>query len=195
MTLFYAGLVLFFLTHSMAVVTPGLRQQLIDRLGDAPFKGLYSVVSIVTFAMLIWGYGYARPVTPVLYSPPMPLKHTSLLIMIPVFPLLFSTYLPGRIKAAVKHPMLTAIKTWALAHLLSNGTLADLLLFGGFLAWAVVVRISLKRRPTTTAAAPATGSVVNDILAVVLGLGMYVAFIFGVHQWLFGVPPIASLAR
>lgn len=193
MALLIVGLILFFGAHSLAIVAPAWRQRMIDGGGEGRIKGLVSVISLAGFVLLVWGYGAARPVTPVLYTPPMGLKHFSLLLMLPVFPLLVSTYLPGRIKAAVKHPMLTAVKTWSLAHLLSNGTLADVLLFGSFLAWAVVDRISIKRRGGKPA--PAAGTIVNDVIAVVVGLGLYVAFIFGLHQWLFGVPPIASLAR
>lgn len=193
MTTFIIGLALFLGTHSLAIFAPGVRRSLIERLGEGGFKGLYAIVSLVGFVVLIWGYGDAKAATPVLYTPPTGLSHLALLLMLPVFPLLLSTYLPGRIRAAVKHPMLTAVKTWGLAHLLSNGTLADVLLFGGFLAWAVLDRISIKRRGG--AAAPVAGSVVNDIIAVVVGVGLYLAFIFGVHQWLFGVAPIASMAR
>ena len=191
MTLFIVGLALFLGTHSLGIL--GWRTKAIERMGEGPYKGLYAVLSMVGFVVLIWGYGEARMTTPVLYTPPTGLRHLALLLMLPVFPLLLATYLPGRIKAAVKHPMLTAVKTWGLAHLLSNGTLADVLLFGGFLAWAVIDRISIKRRGAA-AAAPA-GSVINDVIAVVFGIGLYVGFIFGIHQWLFGVAPIASMAR
>ena len=194
MTLFIVGLILFLGTHSLAIFAPSWRARAIERSGEGPFKGLYAVVSIAGFALLVWGYGEARMTTPVLYTPPTGLRHLALLLMLPVFPLLLATYLPGRIKAAVKHPMLTAVKTWGLAHLLSNGTLADVLLFGGFLAWAVVDRISIKRRAAAaTPAAP--GSIFNDIIAIVAGLALYVGFIFGLHQWLFGVAPIASMAK
>lgn len=192
MTLFIVGLLLFLGIHSLAIFAPSLRRQAIDRLGEGRFKGLYSVVSFAGFALLIWGYGWARTTTPVLYDPPTGLRHLALLLMLPVFPLLLAAYLPGRIKAAVKHPMLTAIKTWGLAHLLSNGTLADVLLFGGFLAWAVADRISIKRRGAHPV--EATGPLTNDLIAVGVGLGLYAAFIFGLHQWLFGVAPIAALA-
>jgi uncharacterized membrane protein len=105
-----------------------------------------------------------------------------------VFPLLLAAYLPGRIKAAFKHPMLAAVKFWALAHLLSNGRLADVLLFGGFLAWAVVDRISLKRR--TQAIRTAAPGRLNDLIAVVLGLALYGFFVARAHLWLFGVSPL-----
>jgi uncharacterized membrane protein len=109
--------------------------------------------------------------------------------MLPVFPLLLAAYLPGRIKAAVKHPMLTATKAWALAHLLVNGTVADVLLFGAFLAWAVADRIAVGRRsaPRRTPGAPPSG--VNDVIAVIGGLALYVVFVVWAHQRFIGVPP------
>jgi len=122
-----------------------------------------------------------------LYHPPFWLRHLAALLMLPVFPLLLATYLPGRIKAAVKHPMLTATKAWAVSHLLVNGMLSDVLLFGGFLAWAVLARISAGKRPQP-AAATATPSIRNDVIAVVLGLVLYVAFAFWAHPRWIGVP-------
>jgi uncharacterized membrane protein len=140
--------------------------------------------------MLVYGYGQARLHPTVLYTPPHWLHHVTMLLMIPVFPMLVAVYLPGRIKTTLKHPMLAAVKLWALAHLLSNGALSDVLLFGSFLAWAVVDRISLKRRAPVTVTA-ATHSMRNDILVVVIGLALYAAFVFGVHKWLIGVPLIS----
>jgi uncharacterized membrane protein len=114
-----------------------------------------------------------------------------MLLLVFIFPLLLATYLPGRIQKATKHPMLVATKIWALAHLLANGGLADVVLFGGFLAWAVVDRISLKRRtPLPVPGAPP--SRINDILAIVLGLGLYVAFVLWLHKMLIGVSPISN---
>jgi uncharacterized membrane protein len=113
----------------------------------------------------------------------------ALLLMLPVFPLLAAAYLPGRIKAALKHPFLVAVKLWAAAHLLANGTLADVLLFGSFLAWAVADRISLKRRPQR----PLPGAPerpMNDLIAVVAGLVLYGVFVTWLHQWLIGVAPL-----
>jgi uncharacterized membrane protein len=113
--------------------------------------------------------------------------------MVPVFPLLFAAYLPGRIKSAVKHPMLLAVKVWAVAHLLANGTLADVLLFGGFLAWAVADRVSVKRRtPKEAHAVPsAPARAMNDVIAVVGGLIVYAVFLLWGHRWLIGVSPLA----
>ena len=118
--------------------------------------------------LLVRGFAEARESSVVLYTPPAWMRHVTFLFMLPVFPLILAAYFPGRIKAAMKHPMLAAVKFWAFAHLLSNGSLADVLLFGGFLAWAVLDRISLKRRPPQRiATAPARPF--NDVLAVVRG--------------------------
>jgi uncharacterized membrane protein len=116
-------------------------------------------------------------------------RHLAALLTLPVFPLLLAAYLPGRIKTAAKHPMLLAVKLWATAHLLANGNLADLLLFGGLLAWAVADRISLKRRtPRPVPGAPP--SAMNDAIAVIAGLAIYGLTAFWAHAWLFGVAPL-----
>jgi len=117
------------------------------------------------------------------------MRHVAFLLMLPVFPLILAAYLPGRIKAALKHPMLVAVKTWALAHLLANGMLADVLLFGGFLVWAVAARISLGRRPPRPMMMPLPApSLRNDVIAVVAGLAIYVATLLWLHRALIGVP-------
>ena len=182
-----AGLVIFLGVHSIRIFAPGWRDGMIARLGAGGWKVLYSVASIAGFVLIVGGYAAARLEPVVLYNPPFWLRHVMMLLMLPVFPLLVAAYLPGRIKAAVKHPMLTATKAWALSHLLVNGMLADVLLFGGFLAWAVLDRISAGKRPQP--AAPATPpSIVNDVIAVVLGLVLYVAFAFWAHPRWIGVP-------
>jgi uncharacterized membrane protein len=182
-----AGLVIFLGVHSIRIVAPGWRDRMIARLGAGGWKGLYSIASIAGFVLIIGGYAAARLEPVVLYNPPFWLRHVMMLLMLPVFPLLVAAYLPGRIKAAVKHPMLTATKAWALSHLLVNGMLADVLLFGGFLAWAVIDRISAGKRPQP--AVPATpASIRNDVIAVVLGLVLYVAFAFWAHPRWIGVP-------
>jgi uncharacterized membrane protein len=118
------------------------------------------------------------------------MRHIALLLMLPVFPLLLAAYQPGRIKAAAKQPMLLAVKFWALAHLLSNGNLADIVLFGAFLAWAVVDRIAVKKRAVPRAVPGAPPSSINDAIALVGGLAIYVLFLFKAHAWLIGVAPI-----
>jgi uncharacterized membrane protein len=192
MEMLVIGLVLFLGIHTVSIVAPQWRDGQVARLGEGPWKGIYSVVSAIGFALLIYGYGAARQNPVVLYTPPTALRHLALLLMLPVFPLLVAAYVPGRIKAMAKHPMLLATKFWALAHLLANGTLADVLLFGGFLAWAVADRISVKRRP----ARPIPGAPprpYNDVIVVVIGLALYALFVMGAHRWLFGVSPLPSI--
>ena len=189
MSVLVIGLLLFLGAHSVSIVAPGWRDAQVARLGEGPWKGVYSLLSIAGFALLIYGYGLARQSPTVLYTPPPALRHVALLLMLPVFPLLLATYLPGRIKSAVKHPTLAAVKLWALAHLLANGTLADLLLFGGFLAWAVADRISVKRRPPRPLpGAPARP--LNDVIAIVAGLAIYALFVSWAHQKWIGVSPV-----
>ncbi len=183
------GLVVFLGVHSVAIVAPSWRERMVARFGEAPWKVVYSVVAILGLVLIIWGYGLARLEPVILYTPPQWLKHVSFLLLIPGFPLLLATYLPGRIQSATRHPMLAAVKLWALAHLLSNGTVADVLLFGGFLVWAVADRISLKRRSQpSTPRLPAWKA--NDVIAVVGGLALYVAFLGPLHLWLIGVAPL-----
>lgn len=189
MTTLIAGLILFLGVHSLSIVNEPLRNRLSASMGVLPFKGLYSLISLAGLVLIVWGYGAARLDPTVVYVPPSWLKHLSFLLLVPVFPLLFATYLPGKIKTKLGHPMLVAVKLWALAHLLANGMLHDILLFGSFLAWAVVDRISMKRRtPRANPTLPATRA--NDIVAVVGGLAVYVLMVVWAHQWLFGVAPV-----
>lgn len=187
MTTLILGLILFLGVHSISIVNEPWRDRMAARLGDMPWKGVYAAVAIIGLVLIIQGYGAARYDPVILYTPPAWLRHVAFLLLLPVFPLLIATYMPGRIKSAVKHPMILAVKFWALAHLLANGMLADVLLFGGFLAWAVAERISLKRRtPRPIPGAPESGR--NDIIAVVAGLVVYVVFAFWLHRVLIGVP-------
>jgi len=182
------GLVIFLGMHSVAIVAPAARDQARSRWGEGPWKIGYALISLLGLILTVRGFGLTRLAPVVLYTPPTWLRHVAFLLMLPVFPLLFAANLPGRIRTATKHPMLAAVKFWALAHLLANGRLADVLLFGGFLAWAVVDRISLKRRPQSLRMAPPGRF--NDLLAVVLGLATYVFFITWAHVRLFGVSPL-----
>jgi uncharacterized membrane protein len=184
------GLVLFLGTHSVSIVRPDWRDQAAARIGATPWKLAFSALSVLGIVLIVFGYGAVRGADPILlYQPPAWLRHVALLLMLPVFPLVLAAYLPGRIRDRLKHPMLLAVKLWASAHLLANGTLADLLLFGSFLAWAVVDLISVKRR----GAPPPPGAPAgrwNDLIAVAAGLGVYAAFVLFMHRWLFGVSPI-----
>jgi uncharacterized membrane protein len=191
MTYLLAGMAIFFGVHSTAIVAPAWRDRMAARLGANGWKALYGIASIVGFVLLVKGYAIARAEPVPLYFPPTWLRHIAALLMLPVFPLLLATYLPGRIKSGVGHPMLTATKLWATAHLLANGMLADVLLFGGFLAWAVADRISLKRRPSRPVKALPEGRF-NDLIAVVAGFAIYVWLVAGGHLYLFGVSPMGG---
>lgn len=187
MLVLLAGLILFLGIHAISIFAPAARDRWAAAMGPNLWRGLFSILSLIGFVMLVRGYAAARFDPVVLYAPPGWTRHLVMLLMLPVFVMLFAAYLPGRIKTSLKHPMLAAVKLWALAHLLANGMLADVLLFGGFLAWAVLDRISLKRRvQRPIAAAPASRW--NDLAAVVLGLAAYAAFVFWLHRQLIGVP-------
>jgi uncharacterized membrane protein len=192
MGILIAGLAIFLGIHTVSIVAPEWRAAQVARLGEGPWKGLYSVIAAIGLGLLIYGYGVARQQPLVLYTPPAALRHLALLVMVPVFPLFVAAYFPGRIQAAAKHPMLLATKLWATAHLLANGTLADVLLFGGFLVWAIADRVSVKRRPPRSIPG-APPRPFNDAIALLVGLAIYALLVFGGHRWLFGVSPLPSL--
>ena len=188
MTLLIIGLILFIGIHSISIVAPAWRDRQVALRGEALWKGVYSLVAVLGLVLIVVGYGQARLHPVVLYQLPTALRHVALVLMVPVFVLLLAAYLPGRIQRAAKHPMLLATKLWALAHLLANGNVADVLLFGSLLLWAVADRVSLKRRPARAVPGVPAGRF-NDLLAIVFGLGLYGAFIGGLHLWLIGVSP------
>lgn len=191
MTYLILGLIIFFGAHLFSTFrsrAPG--RDIKAKLGYGPFMGLYSLVSIAGFVLIVWGYGAARP-APILYSPPAGLAHLNLALMLPAMILLVAAYMPtGRIKKAVKHPMLAAVKIWALGHLLANGELNSVLLFGSFLAYGVIDRIALKKRGDIGPGPDAPVSAVGDIGAVVIGAGVYAAILLWLHPILFGMPAL-----
>ncbi|HEY3732140.1 MAG TPA: NnrU family protein [Steroidobacteraceae bacterium] len=187
MPLMLAGVVVFFAAHSIAVVAPNWRVRVRLLIGEGRWKGLYALVSAVGLTLMLLGYAHARLAPAVLYAPPAWLHVVTFILMLPVFPLLFAAYLPGKIQRAFRHPMLSAVKFWASAHLLSNGTLPDVVLFGSFLLWAGIVRISLKRRaperPPGVSPSP-----YNDLIALLLGLVLYASTIVWLHALVIGRP-------
>ena len=191
MLLLIVGLSLFLGVHSISIVSPTLRARAVLRIGESAWKGLYALVSLVGFVLICYGFAQARHTPVVLYSPPVWLHYLTLILMLPVFPLILAAYLPGRIKTAAKHPMLAAIRLWAFAHLLANGLLADVLLFGGFLVWAVFDRISLKYRAIQQVIRISSPRPWNDAIAMILGLALYALTIGWVHVRLFGVSPLS----
>ena len=190
MAMLIAGLLLFFGLHSISIVVPGWRDRVVQRMGEGAWKGLYSLLSAGGLALMLVGFAHARADAAVLYVPPAALRYLTFVLMLPVFPLLLAAYLPGRIQARTRHPMLAAVKLWATAHLLAIGALPDVLLFGAFLIWAVLDRISVKRRPPRPRRLPPPLRY-GDLLAVVVGLGLYVLFVLRLHQWIIGVAPMA----
>ena len=182
-----AGLVVFFAAHSF-VTFRGARADVIAKLGLSGYRAVFALVSLVGLALIVWGYGQYRALDLIqIWSPPAFMRHITVGLML--FAVIFFTaaFIPSHIKTKLKHPMLAGVKTWALAHLLSNGDLGSLLLFGAFLAWGVYARIAAKRRGdvgTTTAPAGWT----NDIIVVVLGIVIYLALGYAFHPMVIGVP-------
>ncbi len=180
------GLVIFIGIHLVPTRT-AVRGDLAARYGEGTYKGLFSLVAFVGLVLIIYGYGEARYAVsgnPQLWIPPRWTRHITMTLMLPVFVLLAAAYLPGRISASVKHPMLLSVKLWAFAHLLISGRLAQLLLFGSLLAWSVFDRISVKRRALPIKSGP----VRNDIIALVIGLLVYAFMLTRGHTLLIGVP-------
>lgn len=189
MLLLIAGLILFLGCHFLPVF-PSKRAALEDKLGPNGYRGVFSLVAAIGLGLIIYGYGAARAEGPlIVYDPPFWLRHVTMLFMVPVFIFLVAAYVPCRIKKTLKHPMLVAVKLWAFSHLLANGDLASVLLFGGFLVWAVVDRISVKRRAAGTAPAAAIeGGRYSDIAVILAGLVLYGLFSWKLHELLIGVP-------
>lgn len=190
MTLLILGLILFLGTHSIRMLAPGWRERMIGSLGEIPWKGLYSLVALVGFILIVIGYGQIRFTQTWLWVPPTWTHHITALLMIPAFILLVAAYVPGTVmKAKLGHPMVLAVKTWAFAHLISNGTVADLVLFGGFLVWAIAnFAISRRRDRATGVTYPAIGAG-RDVVAIVIGLVAYGLFAFYLHALLIGIKP------
>lgn len=183
------GIVLFFGMHSASIVAMPVRERMVAKSENA-WKGIYTLASIVGIVLMVRGYAELRSAPTVLYVTPYWMRHVAALLLLPVFIFFIAPYFPGRIKTALKHPQLVAVKLWAFAHLLVNGMLADVLLFGSFLVWAIVDRISLKKRPQRPLPG-APESAMNDVILVVIGLAIYGVFAFWAHEWLFGIAPFA----
>ena len=185
------GLLLFLGMHSLYSLAPQLRQNAITRWGALGFKGVYSAVSLLGLYWLVQGYGQARLDPVLLWTPPRGMQHATILLMWVAMVLLVASYVPGnQIKAKLRHPMTLSVKVWALGHLLSNGNLADVLLFGGFLVWSVLVFRAARKRDRQSLHSAPEGKLLSTLLAVVVGTGVWAAFLMGgLHLWLVGVMP------
>ncbi len=193
MLLLLICLLFFFATHSLRLIAPGFRSDMIARMGEGPWKGVYSLVSIVAIVAVAYSFDQARQVTGMLYNPPTWMSHIALTLMLFAMICLAASLLPaGHIVAKTKHPLILAVKIWALSHLLANGETSSVILFASFLAWGVIMRIILKRRARA-------GEMVSrpfvsaryDIVAVILGVVLWAAMIWKLHEWLIGVQPLA----
>ena len=189
MLILILGLAIFIAIH-IVPAQPELRRELAGRFGEAAYKGAFSAISALGLALIVYGYHKVQlhpGKNPVLWYPPAWGRHATMALMLPVFPLLIATYLPGKIAAAVRHPMITAVKFWALAHLFVRGDAASLALFLGLLTWAVYDRITLKQREAAGLATVKSGPVVNDVIAIVAGLVVYALFAKWGHGLLIGI--------
>jgi uncharacterized membrane protein len=198
MALLLAGLILFVAVHSVRIFADPWRSAMVAKIGVLPWKAIYALLSILGFVLLVYGYGMARQQPVVLWSPPAFMRHITALLMLPVFMLFVAPYVPRNwFSVRLKHPQVLSVKLWALAHLLSNGTLADVVLFGGFLAWAMMSFSAAKKRdraalsphPSPLPQGEGAGASATAI-CVVVGLALYVAFVFGLHAWMIGVKPV-----
>ena len=186
------GLVLFLGVHVLTALR-GLRAQLIGMVGETVYKIGYALVSIVGLALIVWGFADYRATGWIdIWYPPKVLKHITVALMLPAVILVVASYLRGRIFTTLRHPMLAGVKLWAAAHLLANGDLGSIILFGSFLAWAVFDRISLKRRADPGAPPIPVGGPGNDLLAIAVGIIAYLALAFAFHPVVIGVPVIGA---
>ena len=186
------GLVLFLGAHTLTTQRE-LRGRLVASIGEGPYKIAYALVSVAGLALIVWGFAHYRATDWIqVWTPPKALKHLNALLMLPAVILVAAAYIRGRIYATLKHPMLAGVKLWAVGHLLANGDLGGIILFGSFLAWAVFDRISLKRRTDVGGPPIPVGGIGNDLIAVAVGVAAYLALAFAFHPVVIGVPVMGS---
>ena len=186
------GLILFFGVHTLTIQRK-LRAQIVAATGESAYKIGYALVSFAGLALIIWGFAKYRATGWIdVWTPPTAFKHITVALMLPAVIMVVASYIRGRIYTTLKHPMLTGIKLWAAAHLLANGDLGSIILFGSILAWAVFDRISLKHRVDAGAPPIPVGGVTNDMIAVAVGIVVYLALAFAFHPVVIGVPVIGT---
>jgi uncharacterized membrane protein len=184
------GLVIFLGVHSTRIVAEGWRTRMLAKLGENGWKGAYSIASLAGFVLIVIGYGMARQESVVLWNPPIATRHIAGLLMLASFILLVAAYVPGNgIKSRLRHPMVLSVKVWALAHLLSNGTLADVLLFAGFLVWAVLSFRAARGRDREAGVVGTPGKASATAITVLVGAIAWAVFAFWAHRVVIGVRP------
>jgi uncharacterized membrane protein len=194
MTYLIAGLVLFLGVHSVRVFANDWRTRTVARMGEKPFKGVYALLSIAGFALLVWGYGQARQQGVMLWMPPTAMRHIAALLTLVSFVLLTAAYVPGnQIKAKLHHPMVLGTKVWAFSHLLANGSLADTVLFGSFLLWSVLLFATSRRRDRREQTVYPAGTTGMTAVTVAVGFVAWAAFAFWLHRVLIGVAPFGAM--
>jgi uncharacterized membrane protein len=190
MTVLIIGLVLFLGIHSVRIFAEGWRTRTVASVGAGKWKGLYTVVSLVGFGLILWGYSMARQQPVVLWSPPVFTRHLASLLTLIAFVMLAAAYVPrSGLKAALKHPMVLAVKVWAFAHLIANGTLADVLLFGSFLVWAVLSFRAARGRDRAAGTVYVAGTGAGTAITVAVGVAAWALFAFWLHGAWIGVRP------
>ncbi|WP_294766808.1 NnrU family protein [uncultured Rhodoferax sp.] len=186
-----AGLLIFLGVHSLRIVSEDSRTHLRARFGEAAYKGVYTLASLIGFALIVWGFGVARENPVQLWNPPEGMRHLAAGLTLVAFVLLTAAYVPRNgIKARLHHPMVLGVKVWALAHLLATGALAQALLFGSFLLWAVLCFRAARQRDRAAATVYAAGTLLSTGLTAVLGIAAWAVFAFFLHGWLIGIRPL-----
>jgi uncharacterized membrane protein len=195
MVIFIIGIIIFLGSHSVRIFADPWRTSMIEKLGEKKWKGLYTLISLFGLILLIIGYSQAKQNTVMIWQPPVFLTHLAVLLNLFTFILLTSSARNNNaIRLKLKHPMILGVKVWAIAHLLANGSLIDLILFGSFLIWAVLDFRSARNRPSPSENTQVV-SVKATLSAIFLGVVFWLAFILGLHQWLIGVSPLAMMGR
>ncbi len=190
MTLMILGLVIFLGLHSLRIFADGWRTAMLARLGEARWKGLYSLLSLIGFALLVYGFGVARQTPQVLWTPPVGMRHLAALLVLVSFIFLVAAYVPRNgIKARLHHPMVIGVKVWALAHLLANGMLHEVVLFASLLVWAVLCFRAARRRDRAAGTVYPAGTTGGTVTTIVAGIAGWAVVAFWLHQLLIGVRP------
>jgi len=188
------GMIVFLGMHSIRIFADGWRSTAIERLGAGPWKGIYSVTSVAGFVLIVWGFSQAREHPASVWSPPFGLNYAGAALNLLAFILFVAAYVPrNSIKAGVHHPMVLSVIVWAIAHLMDNGNLADIVLFGGFLAWAVASIISARRRDRIAVTIYAAGNMAGTLATIAIGLAAYAVFVLWLHRIVVGVSPLSQL--